>query len=373
VEECEPGNTVRQRRRSPAVGTPPAVIYIAETTAANDNDRLFGTKRIMHFMGAGLVAMVLAGAVPAGADVPAARHGMQTELSAQAAYEADRAEILAMAGDYKVSFDMQEATPWMAGYIPIEAKISGGHESIRVAEDTGTRIVLQHMLVVDMDGESHVIKHWRQDWQYEPERVLVYSGPDSWTWNAVPEDLRKGRWSQTVYQVDDSPRYGGWGKFETQAGIRRWRSNWTWRPLARRDAVRDPVYDRYYSINRHQPTPTGWVHWQDNTKMGLVDGELKPVVQEYVLNTYTRFSEYDTKAADDYWAATKGYWAAIRAEWDAIANARGGIRVKEEAETGTVIAARLLELADEVRAGTRQETDAITQARKLMQQNTARS
>src|SRR3546814_5432291 len=91
--------------------------------------------------------------------------------------------------------------------------------------------------------------------------------------------MRTGRWSQTVYQVDDSPRYAGWGQFETQGGIRRWRSSWTWRPLARRDAVRNPVYDRYLSINRHQPSPDGWIHWQDNTKMGTKDGKLVPIVQ----------------------------------------------------------------------------------------------
>ena len=56
--------------------------------------------------------------------------------------------------------------------------------------------------------------------------------------------MRTGRWSQTVWQVDDSPRYGGWGQFEVQGGIRRWRSNWTWRPLARRDAAEAPATRR---------------------------------------------------------------------------------------------------------------------------------
>jgi hypothetical protein len=240
-----------------------------------------------------------------------------------------------------------------------------------VIEDTGRKIVLQHLLVAEHDGESIVIKHWRQDWEYEPEKVLVYSDTDRWTWQPLDERARHGRWSQTVYQVDDSPRYGSYGEFETQAGIRRWRSNWTWRPLARRDAVRDPVYDRYYGINRHQITPTGWIHWQDNTKMAEEDGQLHPVVQEYVLNTYTRFSDYDTKAADAYWAATKGYWAAVRAHWDTVAAAKGGIAIQEEADTGTVISGRLLELADEIQAGTTSEAAAIAEATGLIDANTA--
>lgn len=284
----------------------------------------------------------------------------------KAAFEADRADILAMAGNFKVRFDMQESTRWDASYTPLDKKTSGGHEVVRVLEDTGRKIVLQHMLVINHDGKDMIIKHWRQDWEYEPAKVLVYSDRNVWGWEAVPEKMRRGRWSQIVWQVDDSPRYGGWGQFEEQSGIRRWRSNWTWRPLARRDAVRNPVYDRYHSINRHQTTPDGWVHWQDNTKMGTKDGKLAPVVQEYVLNTYTKFDGYNVKAADDYWAATQGYWKAVRAEWDKVGATKGGIAIQEEAETGTVISARLLEIADEVQEGSMTEKAAIAEAVKLI-------
>jgi hypothetical protein len=241
-----------------------------------------------------------------------------------------------------------------------------------VIEDTGRKIVLQHLLVVEHEGESHVIKHWRQDWEYEPERYLAYSDTGEWTWEPLDERQRNGRWSQTVYQVDDSPRYASYGEFETQAGARRWRSHWTWRPLARRDAVRDPVYSRYYAINRHQPTHDGWIHWQDNTKMAESGGELHPVVQEYVLNTYTRFDGYDVAAADRYWQATEGYWAGVRAKWDEIAESKGGIAIEEEAQTGTVISGRLLELADEILDGTRSEADGLAEALRLIDENTAR-
>lgn len=322
-------------------------------------------KIIAKTFGGSLLALALA-VSPAWADGPIAAG---TPAAEQAAFQADRADILAMAGNYKVRFDMQESTPWRADYTPIEPKVSGGYESVRVIEDTGRRIVLQHMLVGEHESKVHVIKHWRQDWEYEPAKILVYAGPDSWKWEDVPERMRHGRWSQTVWQVDDSPRYAGWGQWETQGGVRRWRSNWTWRPLARRDAVRHPVYDRYYAINRHQPTPTGWIHWQDNIKMGMIDDKLQPVVQEYVLNTYTRFDDYPVKAADDYWAATKGYWAAVRAEWDALAQKNGGISIKEQAETGTVISARLLEMGTAIADGTMKEAKAIEEARRLIRAN----
>lgn len=310
-----------------------------------------------------LVAIALA-ATPARAHPPIA-----AEQAAET-FEQDRSDILAMAGNFRVRFDMQESTRWDRTYTPIDPKISGGHEVVRVIEDSGRRIVLQHLLVVEQDGQSFVIKHWRQDWEYEPTRGLVYTDRNTWQWEEVPERMRTGRWSQTVWQVDDGPRYGGWGQFETQGGIRRWRSNWTWRPLVRRDAVRNPVYDRYYAINRHQLSPDGWIHWQDNTKMGPGNGGLVPVVQEYVLNTYTRFDGYDVAAADAYWAATSTYWAAVRAEWSRVADEKGGIGIEEQAETGTIISARLLELADEIQAGNTTTESAIAEAVRLIEQNT---
>lgn len=319
----------------------------------------------MHFSAALLALAVTI--PPAHADAPVAA---RSTLDEKAAFDADRADILAMAGNYKVRFDMQETTRWIQDYTPLDSKVSGGNEVVRVIEDTGRKIMLQHMLVIEQDGKTHVIKHWRQDWEYEPVRLLIYAGPDTWKWEDVSEKMRRGRWSQTVYQVDDSPRYSGWGEFTTVGGVRRWRSNWTLRPLARRDAVRHPVYDRYLAINRHQNTHDGWIHWQDNMKMGMIGGKLTPIVQESVLNTYTRFDGYDVKAADDYWVATKVYWATVRSAWDKVAATKGGIGIKEEAETGTIASARLLQLASLIQDGSIKQADASAEARKLIEGTT---
>lgn len=156
-------------------------------------------------------------------------------------------------------------------------------------------------------------------------------------------------------------------------GGRGWRSRacaWTWRPLARRDAIRNPVYDRYLSINRHANTPDGWIHWQDNTKIATSGDEQRPIVQEYTLNTYTRFDGYNVAAADEYWAKTSGFWVAIRAEWARIAERGNGIRIEEEAETGTVVSGRLLSLANEVAEGAKTQGAAIAEALNLMREAT---
>lgn len=320
-------------------------------------------KKLQLRLGAALLAFACAVS-------PALAHPPIANVQTAADFEQDRKDILAMAGNYKVRFDMQEATRWDGSYTPLPPKVSGGNEIVRVIEDTGRKIVLQHMLVMEHEGKMHVIKHWRQDWTYEPEKLLVYADRNLWKWEALPVNLRTGRWSQTVWQVDDSPRYGGWGEFETIGGVRRWRSNWTWRPLARRDAVRSPVYDRYLSINRHQNTPDGWIHWQDNMKMGQKDGKQVPIVQEYVLNSYTKSDAYDPKPGDDYWAKTKDFWSAVRAEWDQIAETKGGIAINEEAETGTVVAGPLLELADDIVNGKAKTADAIRKAKALIESNT---
>jgi len=307
---------------------------------------------------------------PALADDPIIR----SEAAQKAAFEADRQAILAMAGDFKVTFDMQESTPWMAGYTPLERKVSGGYESVRVIEDTGTRIVLQHLLVTGDQDKPYVVKHWRQDWQYAPEAVLAYTGGEAWEMKPVPETLRAGRWSQTVYQVDDSPRYAAWGAWEESYGVKRWRSSWTARPLARRDAIRNPIYDRYVGINRHQLTPNGWIHWQDNTKMMPApdgSGKLVPVVQEYVLNTYERFDGYNVQAAEDYWAKTADYWQAVRAKWAEVAAANGGLKIAQQADVGTDIAAELLTLADAIKDGKTPASEASAKAVTLIAEGTS--
>ena len=321
-----------------------------------------------------LLAASLLASTPALADGPLPARSAEAEA---AAFQADRASILAMAGDYKVTFDMRETTPWRADYTPIPAKISGGHESVRVIEDSGRRIVLQHLLVVkDETGKAMVIKHWRQDWAYEPESVLVYAGKGRWNLEAVPAAFRKGRWSQTVWQTDDSPRYGGWGQWTEEGGVRRWRSNWTWRPLARRDAVRKPPYDRYLAINRHSPSPAGWIHWQDNIKMGpepgTSSGKIVAFVQESVLNTYVKDSGYDVAAADAYWKATKDYWAAIRTAWDEAITRDKGVAVTEVADTGSAGAERLMGLADDVQGGKLATADAIQRGRTIIAEVTRR-
>lgn len=321
-------------------------------------------------------AFALSVAAPSAAAPKPAAARVSAEAKARlekANFEKDRAAILAMAGDYRVTFDFRETVAFVPGYELLDPKRSGGFESVRVIEDTGTKISLQHLLVITMPesedsdkDKTVVIKHWRQDWVYEPARVLTYDKAGRWVLSEVSADKRKGAWSQTVWQTDDSPRYGGVGKWAYADGVSRWMSDETRRPLARRDAVRKPVYGWYVGTNRHALTPNGWVHEQDNAKIGIKDGQPVTFVHEVVLNTYRKESAYNVKAAEDYWATTKDYWAQVRADWDRTIVKGGGVTVAEEPENGSVTGPRLMSLADEIVLGKIDTAAAKAEATKVI-------
>ena len=82
-------------------------------------------------------AILIAAALLAGA-APAATALAQTAPAATAPatqFERDRQSILAQAGQYRVHFDMRENVSFNADYDPMEGKLSGGSEIVRVVYD----------------------------------------------------------------------------------------------------------------------------------------------------------------------------------------------------------------------------------------------
>ncbi|MFT3728956.1 MAG: hypothetical protein QM759_14125 [Terricaulis sp.] len=321
----------------------------------------------MKFTRRGSAGFLLAGL--AAATAPAFAQATAAQSAPLNKFEADRRAILAMTGDFHVRFDFRETVPFLNDYDPIEPHVANGNESVRAIEDTGSVIRLQHILVVEADGHPVIVKHWRQDWTYEPRTVLQYQRMNEWRLQNVDNRVRQGAWSQTVWQTDDSPRYGGTGVWDHADGVSAWTSEPTLRPLARRDAVRHPPYDHYRGINRHAITPTGWVHEQDNAKIGMHNGASATFVHEAVINTYDRASDYPIQAGENYWTHTKEYWAAVRGAWDQVIGAQRGIRLTEEAENGSVTGPRLMELADDIDSGKQTTAPAIEEARSVIRQN----
>lgn len=283
---------------------------------------------------------------------------------ARATFEQDRGSILAMTGDYKVTFDFTETVAFAPGYELKEPKLSGGHESVRVVEDSGDFISLQHLLVVGPDESPYVVKHWRQDWKYEPARVLIFIGGNAWAWRDVPASEQAGSWSQTVYQVDDAPRYGAVGQWSHEDGMSAWTPPAEWRPLPRRDMTTRDDYHAVNAVNRHAITPEGWVHEQDNSKL-VLGANQHTLVREIGLNTYRKFDDYPVSAADNYLNDTADFWTGIRAEWTNIATSNESFAIKIKGETSDLYMP-LLTLADSIRAGETDTDTALLEARAVI-------
>lgn len=277
-----------------------------------------------------------------------------------ATFEADRKAILAMAGDYKVTFDFIETVAFDAGYDLKDRKLSGGHEMVRVVEDRGDFISLQHILVVGGE-QKFVVKHWRQDWAYEPQEVLTFVGGNAWKMRAVSDADRAGAWSQTVYQVDDSPRYGAVASWSHENGVSEWQPEAEWRPLPRRDMTTRDDYHAVDAINRHAITPTGWVHEQDNSKLVLA-GDPRVLVREIGVNTYTRDDTFDFSVGEAYWDATADFWEGVRAEWSSMEAEKDAFAITLKGETGELYNP-LLGIAAAVESGEMTTEEAIAEAR----------
>ncbi len=262
----------------------------------------------------------------------------QLQQPALSVFQRDRAAILAMAGDYRASFDFLETVVFDPKGKPARPYQSWSTERVYIAEDTGRFISLQHMMVVssiDDTGQRQgpfVQKHWRQDWQYEPEFIVEYQGQRRWRRRQLNAAERAHRWSQTVYQVDDTPRYASTGQWQHTPAFSSWQSGQTWRPLPRREHTVRQDYDVVDGRNRHTILPTGWVHEQDNLKLildasGQPDSSSPYRAREIGVNRYERLDGFDFSAGDRYWSASAPFWALVRQQWTERFKAHAQIEV----------------------------------------------
>lgn len=259
------------------------------------------------------------------------------------AFEQDRRAILAMAGEFEVTFAFEETVALRKGYELRAATHSKATELVQLVEDTGARIVLQHVLVLGDDHE--VVKHWRQDWTYESPTILEFQGDRRWELRQLSPQEVRGTWQQAVYEVDDSPRYASIGKWVHTGNVSTWTSGETWRPLPRREYTKRSDYDVLVGVNRHIITPDGWVHEQANSKLDRADQTGQPLLaREIGLNTYARISGYDFTAGREYWSRTAAFWADVRLAWNDALSGRSAVRIAPNAPAER-LARQMLDLA----------------------------
>ncbi|MGF1507994.1 MAG: DUF6607 family protein [Myxococcota bacterium] len=270
------------------------------------------------------------------------------ESSATAPKVRDRRAILAMAGDYRVSFQFTEIAGFGADYEPPQPYFSWGTEHVHVLEDRDDFVSLQHTLVVYLQKDDGgiegpiVIKHWRQDWTYEDDRMLVFESPR--TWRSVVSPPESGSWTQAVYQVDDSPRYEVRGRWVHHQGGAYFETSSAPRPLPRREFSVRGDYDTLRSQFRITLTPTGWVH--ETTSLKVAAGE-RVLAREIGVNRYERILSPDVAGpARSYWDETGAYWKAVRRAWsdhsrDEVLSLRAKVEDKKLFEHHFEFAARL--------------------------------
>jgi hypothetical protein len=277
------------------------------------------------------------------------------------AVERDRRAILAMAGPYRVSFDFLEVVRFDPDLKPDAPYQSWGTEYVFVAEERPDFIALQHILVMRMqqegDGVSEpmVVRHWRQEWRYEPEAFFVYEGADTWGRRTVEPAARRGAWVQSVYQVDDSLRYAARGRWEHGDGVSTWISDETWRPLPRREFSVRKDYDVLVGTNRHTITPDGWVQEENNLK--LAQAEKRYLAREYGVARYQRIRGYDFAAGEQYFKRTEPFWAEVRAAWREVASRDGRFTLRAQVDQGQLFLP-FFEYAAKLDAGAPFERDA---------------
>jgi hypothetical protein len=253
--------------------------------------------------------------------------------------EADRKAILSMAGKFKVNFNFEETLPLQSGYELKKPYHEDAHEMVIVAEDAGDRIALQHLLVIT---GGRVIHHWRQVWTYEDTRINEFQGNNTWVVRKLSPEEARGTWSQLVTQVDNSPRYEGWGRWNHDGGAARWTSSTTWRPLPRREHTKRKDYDVLVGTNTHILTALGWAHEQANTKLDLDPAGSKAIARESGLNTYERIENFDFEPANKFWSNYGEFSNTVTAVWLDIMGSEDNYRIQDDIEVS--------ELRDEIEA-----------------------
>ena len=231
----------------------------------------------------------------------------------------DRLAILSMVGEYRVGFEFLETFGSENNYKLDKPYQSWGTEMVVIIKDEPNFISLQHIMMMYFKDENgsvtgpYIQKHWRQDWEYEDESILNYKKNKIWEKSKVNKN--RNTWSQTVYQVDDSPRYESYGEWVHSKSASRWVSQSTPRPLPRREfSVRDD-YDLLSGLNKITIMSWGWVMEEINEKIIIPDNYLG---SEYGVARYQRISNYDFKPARDYWDKTKNYWLIVRNKWSEV-------------------------------------------------------
>jgi hypothetical protein len=260
--------------------------------------------------------------------------------------EQDKAAILKMQGCYNVTFSFAETFSPNKNYeYHNDRKYESAIEYVTVVENSENKIVLQHLLVVN---DTMVVKHWRQDWLFENTELLTFDKKEDkkeiWNNISISKEKAKGTWTQKVFQVDDSPRYEGFGTWIHVDGRSFWESKAD-APLPRREHTKRDDYNVTGRFSHIEIFNDGWVLDQDNDKILRETGKKDVLIaQEKGIERFWA-GDFNCKAAVDYWEKQQEFWKIVREVWTEKL-AKGTVEL-EIFKNGNVIYMRLFELGNE--------------------------
>ena len=267
-------------------------------------------------------------------------------LSIAAQAPQDKQTINKLCGCFEVEFKYAETFSPDPTYKYHERdEINGGVELAMPIEVTDTKIVIQHLLIIT---DSMIVKHWREEWTYENPVLWVYKGDRTWVKTTVPTEQVKGKWTQTVWEVADEPRYQGFSQFVNLDGKTIWQ-NTTDAPLPRREYSTRSDYNVLKRTNRLNIFDSGYIHEQDNEKIirsGVVD---KLLTQEKGINSYKRIADNECNAGKVYWEKNKVYWGKVRQIWADYISTQTVISLKSKVD-GKLLHEYLINLSKEYAA-----------------------
>jgi hypothetical protein len=264
---------------------------------------------------------------------------------AQKKKKQDIEAIKAMCGCYEVDFQFAETFSPDRDYKFSDNYHSGGLEYVFPVEESGDKIVLQHLLII---GDSMIIKHWRQDWLYENTDLYTYYKDNTWKYKKLNPDAVEGQWTQKVYQVDDGPRYEGSASWVHLDGRHFW-ENTADAPLPRREITKRKDYNVMKRRNRHEITSTGWLHEQDNDKVVREEGTDLLLAQEKGINSYRKVDDANCELAQKWWNANEMYWSDVRWAWNQLFARKTDLGINMMVD-GKLMFERLFALGDEFKA-----------------------
>ena len=243
--------------------------------------------------------------------------------------EKDIKAIKDMCGCYDITFKYTETFAPEIDYEKHHDYTAYAKELALLIEDEPNKISIQHLLVLH---DTMVIKHWRQDWLYENQKIFHYDKDNNWVFSELPKDEVKGQWTQKVYQVDDSPRYAGSSTWVHYDGKHYW-ENTSDSPLPRREYSKRKDYNIMRRGNRQEITDFGWIHEQDNEKIIRADGQEDVLLaQEKGYNVYTKVDEAQCAAAAKWWKEHSEFWTKARSSWDKVYDRQGDLTLKKSVD-----------------------------------------